>query len=522
MLTFIPGKYAKHIKKRRSSKNAKEILNRLETFLKGNLDEPVNMLAGFWKDQQKAISYPELREIVLRGGVTTQQIDEWMHDYTLLVNESFSKVWESAMEAGSHGQPILDGKNFSFDFANANATKWIYDRGSQFVTNCTDIQKQAISTMLLRGMEQQQTVDEIATNIRACIGLTRGQATAAMNYYDNVKKQLRDQHPNMWNSTIETKAKRQAQMYAERLHRQRAMTIAQTEMAFAYNQGTDLSMRQAYAENLVGAYKKVWTTSGDDRVCSTCEALDGKTVGMEGDFGFGRGLFDGDGELPPAHPRCACAIEYVEVDQPLVTESSNGKAERDERDRTPQFRNMMYEPIGRVHSENEVYVMAKEANDVVGKYIDKPSKWSGKVNYSDEYIGYFKEWNCSVTFSADVSPHTAIHEMLHARSVSYFSEKDYDIWNRIEEATVEYAAKTICKAEGIMTLPTEYDPSVYALSRICKTIDASMSDFEWSKKMLEMKMTKRYNWLRRKIKFNRLAGEEMEECFTMLRPDKVV
>ena len=274
------------------------------------------MLSGFWHDQQMAVTYPELREVVMQGYVTPQMVEEWRQDYSVLISDKFSSVWERAIEAGSHGQPILDDKAFEFNFIDPGVQNWITTRGSEFVTLCTDEQKQAISTMLLHGMENNMSVDEVATNIRACIGLTKSDATSVMNYYNRMKDTLRQEHPQMWQSTIETKAKIGAQRYAERCHRQRAMMIAQTEMAFAYNQGADFSMRQAYEEGLVGTYKKVWTTSGDDAVCAHCDALDGVSVGMDGNFGFGKGLFEAEGELPPAHPRCACAIEYVEIEAP--------------------------------------------------------------------------------------------------------------------------------------------------------------------------------------------------------------
>jgi hypothetical protein len=62
--------------------------------------------------------------------------------------------------------------------------------------------------------------------------------------------------------------------------------------------------------------KKRWCTSGDDAVCETCASLEGLEIDMDAEFGFkGRVLFQGHKLLPPAHPRCACAVEYIEVDK---------------------------------------------------------------------------------------------------------------------------------------------------------------------------------------------------------------
>ena len=69
------------------------------------------------------------------------------------------------------------------------------------------------------------------------IGLTKGQAKANLRYYENMVATLKKDHPRMKPESIEKKAREAAAKYAERQHRQRAMTIAQTENAFAYNWG---------------------------------------------------------------------------------------------------------------------------------------------------------------------------------------------------------------------------------------------------------------------------------------------
>ena len=59
--------------------------------------------------------------------------------------------------------------------------------------------------------------------------------------------------------------------------------------------------------------KKRWSTSGDNSVCEICASLEGMEIDMDAEFDFkGKVLFRGHKLLPPAHPRCACAIEYIE------------------------------------------------------------------------------------------------------------------------------------------------------------------------------------------------------------------
>ncbi|MFR5399871.1 MAG: phage minor head protein [Lachnospira sp.] len=166
-------------------------------------------------------------------------------------------------------------------------------------------------------MRESHTVDELARLIRPCIGLTEGDARANARYYDNIVATMRKEHPRMKIESIRRKALDASQKYAEKQHRARAFTIAQTESAFAYNCGADEGIRQAQGEGYLGTMVKRWSTSGDDSVCDICNALEGTEVDMDSDFDFkGKVLFAGQHMLPPAHPRCACAIEYIEVAAP--------------------------------------------------------------------------------------------------------------------------------------------------------------------------------------------------------------
>lgn len=113
--------------------------------------------------------------------------------------------------------------------------------------------------------------------------------------------------------------------YAEKQHRQRAYDIAQTEMAFAYNKGADEGIRQAQSQNLLGVMEKRWSTSGDSNVCDICRALDGTQIPMDDEFDFkGKILFAGQKRTPPAHPKCACAVLYIEVSPPVFKEGRSG------------------------------------------------------------------------------------------------------------------------------------------------------------------------------------------------------
>lgn len=250
---------------------------------------------------------------MLDGAIITETLELWRQDYSILVADRLGNMWAKAIEAGPEGQPILDGLAFEFHMQTPGIFNWISEHGAEFITACTQEQQDAVAALLSKKMREGHTVDELARLIRPCIGLTKGQAEANAKYYDNIVANLRKEHPRMKIESIRKKAREAALKYAEKQHRARALTIAQTESAFAYNRGADEGIRQAQSEGYLGTVKKRWNTSGDDDVCKICTSLEGTEIDMDTEFDFkGKVLFKGQKLLPPAHPRCACAVEYVE------------------------------------------------------------------------------------------------------------------------------------------------------------------------------------------------------------------
>lgn len=309
----------RHRVKKVKSRGAQEVLDRLDEFLRSAdvTEEPVEILCRFWEDQQTVLSYKELREAVKAGYISNEILQQWSQDYSYLVKTQMHDIWINAMKAGVTNQPLVEAitSGFTFNTQSPGILSWLEQRGAEFVTVCTQQQKDAVAALLSKKMIDGHTVDELARMIRPCIGLTEGQAKANARYYDSIVANLRKEHPRMSAANIRQKALDASAKYAERQHRERALTIAQTESAFAYNQGADVGIRQAQSQNLIGTVKKRWSTSGDDGVCDICAALEGTEVDMDSDFIFeGRSLFVGQHMLPPAHPRCACAVEYIETE----------------------------------------------------------------------------------------------------------------------------------------------------------------------------------------------------------------
>ena len=327
-MTFIarePKKINIRLIRKGKSYEAEEVLRRLRSFLDRNEAEPVKILRGFWKDQQDALSYGEIREAILAGHISEQTIKEWRQDYAKLVNEQFSHTWKNALAVGYKGQPIMDNlSSFHFDMQKPGVLSWIGERGAEFVTNESQTTKDAIRGLLMRSVTEKHSVDELSRVIRPLVGLNKPQAYANMRYYENVLNTLSDQHPRTSKEVIQRRAQEAAWKYAEKQHRERAYMIARTEMSFAYNRGAYEGIKQAQEMGLMGAVVKIWSTSQGGNVCPDCEALEGEEVGMDGTFFESRGLFRGDNLVPPLHPRCECAIVYQEVGKKFLSDKDDG------------------------------------------------------------------------------------------------------------------------------------------------------------------------------------------------------
>lgn len=399
---------ARRITKRRHSAEAQAILDRLAAYLHDSESEPVEMLCGFWKDQQDAITYQEMRALILEGYVDEVTARLWQQDYADLVKNRMPQIWNGAMIAGSQSQPLLTSlPNFTFNLQTPGVIRWIQSRGAEMVTVSTQRQKDAIALLLEDKMRNSHTVDELARLIRPCVGLYRQQAAAVSNFYDHMVKTLTEQHPRTKPERIQLKALDKATKYAERLHRQRAVTIAQTEMAFAYNYGADEGIRQAQADFLIGRCEKIWSTSGDDRVCPDCAALDGQRIGMEDTFFSGnRVVYDENGLYPPRHPRCACAVQYVEIEPPpfnVIRQQSAGDSAgvssetqllkavdfsdksavmREIEQAEQEFSGLSYENNCTITSDGKVWRTSGESNAVnLDGIVDAGSSLRGSYSY---------------------------------------------------------------------------------------------------------------------------------------------
>ncbi len=284
-----------HVVKRRVPRGRRNVLDALRGYLNAQEPRVVRWLYATWNAERGAITYQELRDAILAGDLSPEYLRRWQEDYARLVNEKLAPLWIDAMEAASRRlEREFDG--FVFDPSWPAVRRWVDEHGSELAVNLSKTQHEALRNVIQRAATLGEFgPDELSRVIRPLVGMTPGEALAVQRYYEALRK----------DGMKADLARKRCLDYAGRVHRHRAMRIARTELAFAYNEGAAQGVRQAQAQGLVGPVKKVWLTGDDERVCEVCGPLDGVKVGQDDDF-------PGGYRLPPAHPHCRCAVAYEE------------------------------------------------------------------------------------------------------------------------------------------------------------------------------------------------------------------
>lgn len=126
---------------------------------------------------------------------------------------------------------------------------------------------------------------------------------------------------------------------------------------------------------------------------------------------------------------------------------------------------------------DEAKELAKSANDLIDKYVGRGSKWSGNIVRCDDEFAARKLWNCDIELSRKSSPHVILHELLHARSISYYDSLVYRKNRVIEEATVELMAQVISKENGIQIKSSAYQEWIDGLQEIRHIFNMGEKDF---------------------------------------------
>lgn len=178
------------------------------------------------------------------------------------------------------------------DPAEEMALGAVHQTGAGLVEGITDRTQTQIQEAVARGIQTGSGIPRIARAIRQGVGLTPRDAAAVERYEERLIKEGRPA----------AQVKRMTTAYRKRKLKERAETIARTEVVRARNIGQDLAWELAVAEGeLEPTEKREWIAKDP---CPICKALDGTTAKLGQPF-------RADGHVvmrPPAHPRCKCSM----------------------------------------------------------------------------------------------------------------------------------------------------------------------------------------------------------------------
>jgi len=176
----------------------------------------------------------------------------------------------------------------SWDIYRKEAVEFAVNRGGGLITEINADVRRGINGRIATGIEQGESMNMIAKDLRSTIGLHSRQTNALRRFSDTLATKFADRPGGLTPARI-ARLDRAVEREAKRKLAYRATMIARTETAFAVTQGT----LDAYKEGEVSRVR--WESAGDP--CEICLGYDGTVWDLK--------VADG---LIPAHPNCRCTF----------------------------------------------------------------------------------------------------------------------------------------------------------------------------------------------------------------------
>lgn len=131
----------------KKSEESQRVLDALDAYLEGNIDEPVRWLVRFWQDQAAVMLYRELRELVIGETDPESLFDIWFQDYSKMLSEKMTPVWEQAFLEGWKNNSLFCGAEDVIS-SESWVRSWIVDHTGDLITNCCNEQVSAIRYLI--------------------------------------------------------------------------------------------------------------------------------------------------------------------------------------------------------------------------------------------------------------------------------------------------------------------------------------------------------------------------------------
>ena len=328
--------------KRKQSAGEKKALANLSIYLDQNIPALASQLLGVFHRQVKEVTDEQLEACVMTGGATLTLAGKWRSDYEAFILEQVVPQLENGMETGAyyaiknvvHKDVAKESGRNKLLGNVSTAKKWLTEHAHELADHMTHQAINAINAVIMLSSHGKSSMQEVIKVLRKAIGLTPRQAESVWRSYEAAKTAMLESSPNASDALVEAQADKVSDQIAKERRRQRTRDLAETELSFSYHAGAEIAVMTAVAQGIFGETIRVWCTAEDERVCPVCSDMEGTEIGLNDSFKVpGKKLYamqDG----PPAHPRCRCTVEYIEIDSPglgtALAGYENSEADGDE------------------------------------------------------------------------------------------------------------------------------------------------------------------------------------------------
>jgi hypothetical protein len=262
-----------------------EAVGRLQTSAAGNTVLAA-LMGDDWQDAIDALDWDGWQEVL--AGIQT----------------GLQQVIERAAQMSWHDLETLAGVPSGIGqllgYAPERAAQLAAEHSGSLITGLTDTSRAAVQDIIGQAVRNGYSMPRTAELLKETVGLSPRYAAAVDRFHAGLTEKVGK------GEMSDGQAREAVARYSGRLLDNRAETIARFEVQDSVNAGRIDGWRAAALRGSIGAdATKRWVTGEDERVCPTCNDLDGVEAdgGLEGTWDAGD---FGEVTMPPAHPNCRC------------------------------------------------------------------------------------------------------------------------------------------------------------------------------------------------------------------------